>query len=1310
MQFQTNPYLIWQLVPGIILLGIGLYIQSRPVKKRESNVFSALMFAGSFWAFALALQLITPDLGWQRFWNRIAYLGIMIVPTAWFLLAVKLTGFVREWIEKVEKWFWLLPALFFLFVLTSGFHKLFFVSSDIVDVGQYAILENTYGPVFFAHTVYSYLLLISGILILGISLATDFKRYGAQAYGLIIGVLAPLIGNVYYLFGSPPPGFPDPTPIIFTVTGIAFAWAIFGGRLLEVVPLAHDAIVQKLSTGIIILDIEKNIRDINPAVIEMLGLPAKAYLGKPFSKLVRGNQVVKNSVLPALDTPPGHESELQITLPETGRSFEVQLSRIKDDSGVLTGWLIQFSDISEKRRAEADLATARETLESVLDTLQDSYFESDLSGALTYANLAFCISLGLPREEVIGKHFRHFTIQEAIRDIYQKFNQVIETKTPLGPFKYTYRSMDGQIYIAETIVSPIIENGIVVGTRGLMRDITDRLNAEREILEQKNLLDSLLQQSPLAMVINDKQGKVRTVNPAFEKLFGYFQDEVLGKNLDVLLSTPETLQDIKEITLLGMKKQTFRLGQRKKKNGGMLDVEIFAAPLFVGGEQAGHLVFYHDISERLKAEAEREKTQLTYRAVLDSLQDVYFEADREGYFTYANQAFVKAVKYASREELIGKHFRHVASRKNIRSVYENFNKVYESRKAIEPFEFIYRNADGVEFTSEIVVSPILDDHGIAIGTRGIVRDISVRVKAEEILRQAKEAAEQRAGELALINRIAETVSHSLDLEDILQSVCIELTKIFPIRNAGIGLLGVDKESLEIVAFHAIDPQEKSALGMTLPFAGNLSSQEVIEQKRTVVIQDAQSDPRTSALADVSRSRGTRSIMIVPLLTRGEAIGTIGMPAKNPEHIFTDNEIELAETIASQIAAAIDNARLYSKTESALDVAERDLEIGRQIQSDFFPEQLPKIPGWEIVAHFEAARQVAGDFYDVFQFENSNLTAFVIADVCDKGVGAALFMVLFRSLLRAFSERKIVRDNVQEQLLDIILSTNNFIAEYHGRSNMFATLFFGILDPDNGSLYYVNGGHEPPVILDKEGRIIQRLMPTGPAVGMFPDLDFKVEKIRLECGDCLVGFTDGTTDAKNSAGELFSEERLLESIAAPWTSVFSMLFELKTELQNHIGGLAQFDDITLISFRRKFAPGSDHHAICRVAQMNVLGELRNFAEQAAIRSGLKHEDGFAFKLATEEICANIIQYGYEGREPGLLSLFFEVEDDTARLTIRDDGNYFSPEQAKIPDIEADWDERAIGGLGIYLVKELMDNVTYRRTEENINEFILEKELS
>ena len=228
-------------------------------------------------------------------------------------------------------------------------------------------------------------------------------------------------------------------------------------------------------------------------------------------------------------------------------------------------------------------------------------------------------------------------------------------------------------------------------------------------------------------------------------------------------------------------------------------------------------------------------------------------------------------------------------------------------------------------------------------------------------------------------------------------------------------------------------------------------------------------------------------MIVPLVVRGKAIGTIGMPAKDPKYKFTDNEVELAETIASQIAAAVDNAHLYAQTETALGVAERDLEIGREIQSGFFPATLPDIPGWEIAAHFQAARQVAGDFYDVFQFRHSELTAFVIADVCDKGVGAALFMVLFRSLLRAFSEVQVDSKNTQERLKEIVLNTNNFITEFHGQSNMFATMFFGILDPSQGKLSYINAGHEPPILLDKDGQVIQKLIPTGPAVGLFPDM-------------------------------------------------------------------------------------------------------------------------------------------------------------------------------------------------------------------------------
>jgi len=740
----------------------------------------------------------------------------------------------------------------------------------------------------------------------------------------------------------------------------------------------------------------------------------------------------------------------------------------------------------------------------------------------------------------------------------------------------------------------------------------------------------------------------------------------------------------------------------------LVDVEIFTTPFFVGGERFGYLAFYNDISERLKAQADLEKTQSSYSAVLDTLQDAYFEVARSGHFVHVNQALCNWTG-RTREELVGRHFRIVASRRTIRDAVERFEKMFEDQKPISSFEFIYRRKDGQEFTSEERVSPIIED-GEVVGARGIIRDISVRVQAEEVLREAKEAAESRAGELSTINRVAVTVSQSLDLKDILQSVSRELTKIFPIRNAGIGLLTPDRKNLEIVAFHTPDPNEKSALGMILPVEGNTSSMEVITKKKTVFIQDAQNDPRTSSIADISRSRGTQSIIIVPLLARGEAIGTIGMPARDPSHVFSKNEIELAETIASQIAAAVDNAQLHAKTESALGVAERDLEIGRQIQSGFFPESLPQIPGWEIATHFHAARQVAGDFYDVFQLKNSKFTAFVIADVCDKGVGAALFMVLFRSLLRAFSETRINLENVKETLLNIIVSTSNFIAEYHGKSNMFATLFFGVLDPDSGILYYVNGGHEPPIILDKSGKVIERLMPTGPAVGIFPDMGFKVGQIQLNEGDSFVGFTDGTTDAKNVSGKQFTEDRLLKTIAVPWTSIFSMIFELNVELQKHIGAQPQFDDITLLSFRRKVKEDASHHAICRTANINVLEELRHFVESAATFCGLTRDDVFAYKLAADELCTNIIQYGFQGREPGLISLTFNVEEGVSRLIIRDDGRFFPPDQAQSPDIEAGWDEREIGGLGIYFVKELMDNVTYNRTEENVNQFILEKKFS
>jgi serine phosphatase RsbU (regulator of sigma subunit)/CHASE2 domain-containing sensor protein len=281
-------------------------------------------------------------------------------------------------------------------------------------------------------------------------------------------------------------------------------------------------------------------------------------------------------------------------------------------------------------------------------------------------------------------------------------------------------------------------------------------------------------------------------------------------------------------------------------------------------------------------------------------------------------------------------------------------------------------------------------------------------------------------------------------------------------------------------------------------------------------------------------------------------------------------------ITLHIASAVKNAHTLAATQRAREVAERDLEIGRKIQSGFFPSTLPSPAGWEIDATFQPARQVAGDFYDLFWLDGDKAIGIVIADVCDKGVGAALFMALIRSLIRAFCIQNfgpsgkckdVQEDGHQPLLLHTIRQTNNYIANTHGDTAMFATLFLGALDTKSGALTYVNCGHEPPLVLCQE-EISERLKPTGPALGMMPDLDYRAAEIRLQPGDTLFAFTDGLTDAQDPSGELFGRNRLTEILQTPAADTKTMVDGIVRAVSGHIADADPFDDLTVVVVRRK----------------------------------------------------------------------------------------------------------------------------------------------
>lgn len=272
-----------------------------------------------------------------------------------------------------------------------------------------------------------------------------------------------------------------------------------------------------------------------------------------------------------------------------------------------------------------------------------------------------------------------------------------------------------------------------------------------------------------------------------------------------------------------------------------------------------------------------------------------------------------------------------------------------------------------------------------------------------------------------------------------------------------------------------------------------------------------------------------------------------------------------QILRARVGSSLARKRLHDREQMHARALEREIDIAREIQAGFLPSELPRAEGWELAACFEPARQVGGDFYDAFALADGRI-ALVVADVCDKGVGAALFMALFRSLLRAGAERTLVADGVLEQQLPaLVASTNDYIARTHGDANMFATMFVAVLDPADGSLGYVNGGHEAPAITGATG-VRARLAPTGPAVGMMPDMAFAFAREALAPGETLLVFTDGITDARDPAGGMFEESRLLPLLAGSISA--NLLVEgVRDAVHAHAAGHAPFDDLTMLAVGR-----------------------------------------------------------------------------------------------------------------------------------------------
>jgi serine phosphatase RsbU (regulator of sigma subunit) len=311
--------------------------------------------------------------------------------------------------------------------------------------------------------------------------------------------------------------------------------------------------------------------------------------------------------------------------------------------------------------------------------------------------------------------------------------------------------------------------------------------------------------------------------------------------------------------------------------------------------------------------------------------------------------------------------------------------------------------------------------------------------------------------------------------------------------------------------------------------------------------------------DLQTFKNQTILLGFPLTIKNEKFGVMLTKAENVQPDYFQKRIELIKGVAQQITLAIQNERLKEEMVGRERI-EREFQLARQIQKTFLPQSIPSSDGWGIDLRWRTAREVGGDFYDVFRTSSGKI-ALAIADVSDKGMPAALYMTVTRTLIRSISQTIDSPAKVLDRVNDLLVRDS--------QDGMFVTCIFALLDPETGVLDYAIAGHNLPLIFRNEKHEVEKLSKGGIALGVVENYNYEDCRVTINAGDNLLLYTDGVTEAFSSSGELFSESRLIEAVKnQSHDSAHQFLQDLEDLIDTFRQGEPASDDLTMIAIHRE----------------------------------------------------------------------------------------------------------------------------------------------
>ncbi|RLD03879.1 MAG: hypothetical protein DRI56_11895 [Chloroflexota bacterium] len=793
MTWQYTPYIIPILV-SIIISGLLMFWGWQRRHTPGANWFTAMMFSAFFWAFFYGLEMLSVSLEQTLLWSKLQYFGAVNLAVMWLFLVLTYTG-KRDWLtaRNIALHF-IIPGITLALVWSNELHELIWVNPGLDNNPAFNTLSFKPGLWWWVNIAYSYLILLFTSILLITALIRAATLYRRQITILLFFSGFTWLGNLVYTIGLSPQGM-NLTPITFSLSGLLIAWGLFRYRMMDIAPIARDAIIEKMNEGLIVLDAQKRVVDINIVAQNILDQSLSALMGEPINKVLSAYPVLEELWQDA----ESENKSIDITL-NTGttriRSFNVVISSLRNKHGRLSGWLMFWHDITQRKQQEVathlllsitqQISTAHNFHDSLHKALQlivdltgwvfgEAWLPNQDHTELENSNANYCIAEATSHISEFNKISQDFTF---------KFNvglpgRVWATKKP--EWQKNISTLPKEIYLRALYAQkaglqaalgvPILDGDNLVAVMVFYMDRSDvkdqymvdlissaaaQLGA---ILQNKRSEEAMRMQSAAleatanGIVITNLKGEIIWANPAISKLTGYSLAEVIGEKPSLFKSnkhSPEFYKQLWDTISSGSVWHGEIINQNK--DGSLYTEEQTITPAYnKDGALTHYIAIKQDVTLRKKAEDALATERNLLRTLIDNLPDFILAKDRQGRFTLANKALAELDGLSNPSELIGKtEFDtkppEIAAR--FQSVEQEIFRTGES--VINHPEQTLDSLGNPRWMLTTKI-PLKNKDGKITGLVGIGRDITERKKMEDELRKLSRAVEQSDSTIVITN-------------------------------------------------------------------------------------------------------------------------------------------------------------------------------------------------------------------------------------------------------------------------------------------------------------------------------------------------------------------------------------------------------------------------------------------------------------------------------------------------------------------------------------------------------------------------------